>query len=374
LIGLREVLNRVAADYSNVDGGAGQEVLELASTDIDPVAVPVGWMVRPSRRIGQFTHTPWLGFFNPDETTDPKVGLYVCWIFEPDMKNVVISIQQGTESLTKVARGQTTVPAQLRSDAQVLRNALEPRILNGLTGPISFGLGARQVRYAAGSIAHRRFDTTDLPPEGDLLKIHQRFCYLLGEVIAARDTTLHRAPGTLNQSVPAAGQDANGPLEHFKPKSSEDYLVHLATASARRTRRHEAMVNEYSRWAAERGWTVASPHPVDLRLRRGEVAAEGSVAWTNAIMFEAKVVRRGNATQAVREAIGQLATYPFVVIPEEARGTIRTAALFSESVGDLWVGVLERELGIATVWWEDGHWMGGDLAQSMGLALPAPAD
>jgi hypothetical protein len=364
---LGEVLRGVAATYSRVTGGEGQAILERATKELDPSAVPVGWLVRPSRRIGQFTHTPWLGFFNPDETTDPKVGVYVCWIFEPDLQHVVISIQQGTESLAKNLRGEATVPAQLRSDAETLRNALAPTLLHGLLEPISFGTGARQVRYAAGSVAQLRFNINRLPPESELLNIHQRFCDLLAEVIAARASTLQRTPGALSQSVPLAAQAPDGVLELFKPKSVEDYLVHLAANTARRQRRHEKVVNAYSSWAVGHGWAVASPHPVDLRLRRGQVAREGSPAWTNAIMFEAKVIRRGNATQAVREVIGQLATYPYLVVPEEARATIKTAGLFSESIGDLWLNVLERNLGIATVWWEGGRWNGGSRAQSLGL-------
>ncbi len=364
---LRQVLQGVASGYSARDGGAGQTLLEQAQSSLNPAVIPAGWAVKCSRRIGRFTETPWLGFFDPDETTDPKVGLYVCWIFEPDLEHVVLSIQQGTESLTRATNLGSTIPERLRSDAQVLRDALETTLIRGLTDPISFGPGRRQRRYAAGSVAHQRFAVSELPDEDSLVRLQERFCDLLGEIIAARAATLQTSPGTLNQSLPPQKQLNRAQLEHFKPKSADDYLVRLGAATDRRHRRHEAMVNAFSAWSTSRGWTVASPHPVDLRLRRGAATREGAQAWTNAIMFEAKIVSRGNVTAAVREAIGQLHTYPYLVVPEEVRSTIRLAALFSESVGDLWEHVLENELRIATIWWENGDWRGGPLAHSRGI-------
>ena len=93
-----------------------------------------------------------------------------------------------------------------------------------------------------------------------------------------------------------------------------------------------------------------------------------SDAWLDAVMFEAKVVRRGNATAAVREAIGQLHTYPALVVPKEDRPGLRRAALFSEYVGELWQELLEHELGIAVVWWTGDAWAGGTLARQWSLA------
>ena len=367
MVGLRGVLQSVASGYSVVDGGFGQEALQSAQSAINAAAVPAGWVVKSSRRIGKFTDTPWLGFFDPDETVDPKEGLYVCWIFEPDLEHVVVSIQQGTESLTKLTLEDVSIPSRLASDADFLRSALDANLISGLTESISFGSGARQRRYAAGSVAHRRFSVQELPSETALIKVQREFCKLLGETIAVRNTTLLRSPGALNQAVPGAGKPSPGGLEHFKPKSSNDYLVHLAATNAQRSRRHEKILNSYATWASSHGWTVASPHPVDLRLRQGPLVNEGVQAWTDAVMIEVKVVRQGNVTAAVREAIGQLATYPFVVVPEEARPSIRTAALFSEDVGELWVKVLENALGISTLWWEEGAWVGGNLAASLSL-------
>ncbi|MFF3247721.1 hypothetical protein ACFYWY_29255 [Streptomyces sp. NPDC002870] len=64
-------------------------------------------------------------------------------------------------------------------------------------------------------------------------------------------------------------------------------------------------------------------------------------------LVEAKFIRRGNATGAVREALGQLAAYAFCLYPPEAQP--RKLALFSESVGEVYTRLLEHH-GIAAVW------------------------
>jgi hypothetical protein len=367
VVTLGELLRSVSTGYSASVGGPGQAALDGAKVELSPTLIPAGWKVGTSRRHGHYTTTPWLGFFDPDETTRPTVGLYVCWIFEPGLGHVVLTVQQGTDSLE--SRPDMSVPAQLRANAAAFRKALPASRVTGLDGPIDFGSGPRQRNYAAGSVIHRRFSIAELPTEEELTAHHREFCELLALVIAARGTLLHHSPGSTTQAVPGTPTSGPGSLEHFKPKSSEDYFVWLKEAAkAPRSRRHEKIVNDYQCWAESRlGWIATSPHPVDLRLRRGEKKIEGEAAWRDAIMVEVKVVYSGNATSAVREVIGQLNTYPHVVVPADARATLRYAGVFSESIGDLWVSVLEEQLGIATVWWDDGAWRGGRMARELGL-------
>lgn len=344
-------------------------MLDAAESELDPSLIPAGWKVKSSARHGNYTTTPWLGFFDPDETVKPTAGLYVCWIFEPGLKHVVLTIQQGTDS--QRSQPGLTVAAQLRSNATAFRNELPTERTAGLMEPITFGRGGRQRNYAAGSVLQRWFSIAQLPAEEELSAHHREFCELLALVIGAREELLRHSPGSTTQAAPKASASDSRMLEHFKPKSTEDYFVWLKEAKkAPRSRRHEKIVNDYGAWAeSELGWIASTPHPVDLRLRLGEKQLEGTDAWREAVMVEVKVVYRGNATAAVREVIGQLRTYPHVVVPEAVRGTVRYAGVFSESIGDLWLRVLEEDLGIATVWWEDGDWHGGPVARELGLVI-----
>lgn len=364
---LGDLLRSVSSGYSTSVGGAGQSVLDAAESRLAPSLIPAGWRVKASAKHGNYTTTPWLGFFDPDETLKPTVGLYVCWIFEQGLQHVVLTIQQGTDS--QKSQSGMTVPAQLRSNANSFRNELPTELVADLAEPITLGAGGRQRNYAAGSVLQRRFSVAQLPGEEELAAYHREFCELLPLVIAVREELLRHSPGSTTQAVPRAPASDASMLEHFKPKSTDDYHVWLKEAKkVSRSRRHEKIVNDYGAWAeSELGWTASTPHPVDLRLRQGEKQREGADAWRHAVMVEVKVVYRGNATAAVREVIGQLRTYPHVVVPEVVRATLRYAGVFSESIGDLWLKVLEEDLGIATVWWENGAWHGGAMARELGL-------
>ncbi|MDQ0822350.1 hypothetical protein QFZ69_003229 [Arthrobacter sp. V1I7] len=132
---------------------------------------------------------------------------------------------------------------------------------------------------------------------------------------------------------------------HFKPKDRQEYIVQVAArTSRRRGDRHELLLTEYASHVTPRGHRPSntSVHPRDLTLRVGKDD------W----LVEAKVVYEGNATQAVRAAIGQLSEYSHFLYEKQNRP--RLMALFNEPVGDGFVGLLE-ELGIAAVWKTEGR-------------------
>ena len=81
-------------------------------------------------------------------------------------------------------------------------------------------------------------------------------------------------------------------------------------------------------------------------------------------LVEAKVVYNGNASQAVRAAIGQLLEYAKFLY-EEVREP-RMMALFTEPIGPLFVELLES-LNIAAVWKDEHRWEASDFATSSGL-------
>ncbi len=74
----------------------------------------------------------------------------------------------------------------------------------------------------------------------------------------------------------------------------------------------------------------------------------------------------GNASEAVRAAVGQLFDYRhfFYVVPGLPLPSL--LALFSESVGGAYVEFLES-LSIASVWRSVGSWAGSSSAVAAGL-------
>ncbi len=84
----------------------------------------------------------------------------------------------------------------------------------------------------------------------------------------------------------------------------------------------------------------------------------GDVEW----LVEAKVLYRGNASNAVREAVGQLFSYAHFLYS----ATPPLMALFSEPVGQAFIDFLES-LGIAVVWKDSGAWQGSPTAVANSL-------
>jgi hypothetical protein len=77
-------------------------------------------------------------------------------------------------------------------------------------------------------------------------------------------------------------------------------------------------------------------------------------------LVEAKVLYRGNATEAVRAALGQLFTYRFFLYADDQP---RLVALFAEPIGEAYVTLLDS-LGVASVWKAAGRWLGSPRAQA----------
>lgn len=112
-----------------------------------------------------------------------------------------------------------------------------------------------------------------------------------------------------------------------------------------KSRRHEQLVTDFALKCAAVGYHVSSDHPTDLVLRKGP----------EVILVEAKVIYRGNATEAVRAAVGQLFSYAYFLF--NVPRPLTKIALFSEPIGDAYVEFL-ASLNIGTVWHQDGDWRG----------------
>lgn len=160
----------------------------------------------------------------------------------------------------------------------------------------------------------------------DLTAVLQLYEAALG----ARDKLLLEAAGAIASPGRSAQAASSDPLENFHPKSDTDYRATLLGRELTKSRRHERLVRNYGEWQAARGWRPATEHPRDLVL----------YSDSGTYLVEAKVVYRGNATEAVRAAAGQLLTYAYFLYPQDDQPN--RVALFSEPVGSAYVDFLSR--------------------------------
>jgi hypothetical protein len=320
--------------------------------------IPPGLLVQGSGGRGSPTDTPWVGIFDPDETSSPHQGIYLVYLFSSDLSTVSISLLQGMEDLRREI-GDAAARVRLASDAEMIRGNLSPGALDLLSVSLDLGPdpGARQKAYIAANIACREYAISMMPAEDELRADLFRFLRIYEESVSAKRSLLQRVPGSMGSpSAPQVVGDDKDPLSEFKPKDEGDYLAHLAERTLVKTRRHERLVREYAEWATQRGFVASTEHPRDLVLRRDETE------W----IVEAKVVRRGNATDAVRAAVGQLFAYKYAFY--DADSSVGLLALFSEAVGEFYLGFLHR-CNIEAIWWEGGRWAGSAGAMSAGLGV-----
>jgi len=185
-----------------------------------------------------------------------------------------------------------------------------------------------------------------MPAESVLVEDLGRMVDLYGDAIAVKRSLLMAAPGVVSSSSSEMTTAAKDLLRDFAPKSDADYVSHLSGNAIVKTRRHETLVREYGELAKGIGLSPATNvHPRDLTL------LDEGVEW----LVEAKVVYLGNATNAVRDAIGQLFQYRHFLYPPDSG--VRLAALFTEPVGQAFVDLLQ-ELGIEAIWKSPSGWEG----------------
>lgn len=277
------------------------------------------------------------------------------WIFTSDRSEVVLTLNQGVTELQDQL-GWSALRPVLKAEADRIRRGLTSD-LSGLETEIDFGTAKRQNGYGAASIIAKTYSVADLPSEPGLLADLRRMVGLYQESIAVKRKLLITEPGAVMSGSPAGNPEPGEDGEGFKPKDRKDYLVKMAAMTQRRRGdRHELLLMDYAAVAAQLGHKPRNQkvHPKDLTLN---VSGQ---EW----LVEAKVVYNGNAPQAVRAAIGQLAEYAHLLYEEDSRP--RLMALFTEPVGPLFVGLLES-LEIAAVWKGDDGWEASSLATAAGL-------
>ncbi|MEK2492374.1 DUF3578 domain-containing protein [Kitasatospora purpeofusca] len=364
---LREYLLNVARTYDRrapMDSAA-QRLLRSAKEHLGELT-PAGYRVRGSGGMGTPTFTPWIGVFHPDETDDPGHGLYIVYLFAEDLTSVTLMLNQGVTRLSQELEGrsnrQEELKARLRRDAESFRQAVPAVLLDGWDAAVDLGSkGWRQRAYEAGSVVARRYNIEDLPAEAGLRADLWHLADIYQRAIESRGThSVGETDGAaLDPGSQGEPEEIADPLRDFCPKDDADYVAHLVGRRIRKKRRHETLIAEFGPALAEAGFRVTTDvHPRDLMLHR-----DGS-SW----LVEAKVVYNGNATVAVREAVGQLLSYRHFLHPDPPAP--RLVALFTETVGEGYEGFLE-ELGIAVVWKGPEGWEGSAAAVEDGL-VPVP--
>ena len=354
---LRPYIALIASSY---DRSAGlqtetQQVLRDAATHLEELT-PAGFLVIGSGGKGTATFTPWFGFFDPDETTSPEHGLYLAILFSADLQTVSLTLMQGITALDRDL-GRREARVRLSQEAAAIRASLPPEIIADLGTELTLGSsGYRQLAYEAGSLLVRAYPTADLPPEKTLRDDMVRFFRLYQQAIEAKRGLLQDSPGLVSSTSGVQLTPGDDPLKYFKPKDESDYITNLVGKELVKTRRHERLIRQYGTWLAGRGFTVStSIHPRDMVVWRDEAE------W----IIEAKVLYLGNAVNATRAALGQLYTYRhFLYVDQDEPGLV---ALFTESIGEALVSFLET-VGVASVWYESGEWIGSPTAINAGLA------
>ncbi len=282
--------------------------------------------------------------------------MYLVYLLAEDSKTVALSLNHGVTEITD-ALGAREARKRLKAEAGAIRDALPDESCTGLGATIDLGGRAGLPRsYEAGNLLAITYEVAAMPNEEVLRADLERMISLYQDALAIREEVRRTTRDTIVtvQEKPQVG--VSDALLHFAPKSDEEYVQVVSARRLRKSRSHETLVSEYGRHLIGQKIEVGTNvHPRDM------VIVKDGVHW----LAEAKFVRRGNVTSAVREAIGQLATYAFCLYSPDAQP--KRLALFSEDIGDVYERLLEHH-GIAAVWRGADGWVGSPAAVAAGLA------
>ncbi|MFF0474139.1 MrcB family domain-containing protein [Streptomyces sp. NPDC004284] len=368
-MGIRDLLGEIASTYDRTAGSGrevkGQQVLRKVASRTD-LALPSGF--KAEGHGGQTTPaaTPWIGLFEENGHRDPKKGLYLAYIFSADLKNVSLTLQQGITWLEeRLGRGRARED-HLRRHAARLRQAVQRQQRQGwVDEPELRDAAARPRAYEAASVIAKTYETAALPSDVTLMED-----LLLGVECLRRAEGADRvwwgsdASDALEMSYEPgshAPRPAADPLANFRPKDSSAYVAQISARQQVKQRSHEELIKDFGLYICERGYEPIThlQHPKDLVLRSQGNAENSGREW----LVEAKIVRSGNPTKAVREAIGQLYEYRHFLYLKRPEPFL--IGLFSEEIG-AYAPYLEKH-GIASIWRDGSGWGGSTKAQDWGM-------
>jgi hypothetical protein len=355
---LREFLHTVGSKYSREDklGSEAAKLLRAAPTELGAY-VTAGYRVEGSPGKGAPAFCPWVAVFDPDETLTATRGMYVVYLFAADMKTVALSLNQGVTELTNV-HGAVKARALLRQQADAIYQALPVEMVGELDQSIDLAAPARADlarSYEAGNIAARTYDLSALPSDANLRDDLAYFIHLYGEALATRKALTLTTSNTIHtrESQPAKMQ-LKQPRKGFAPKNQSDYLAHVQEHTQVKSRKHETLIEMFGKFMVPRGFHLESDvHPRDMTID-----TPAGQHW----LAEVKIVYKGKAAGAVREALAQLMEYEYFFY----EGSVSKLALFNQDVGPMFVEYLEAK-GIAVMWMSHNEWKASPLAIKAGF-------
>jgi 5-methylcytosine-specific restriction enzyme MrcB-like protein len=362
---LRDTLMRVARTYDQSAGSdAGVPAQDfLRSLGQIRLPLPAGLRAAGFGGKGVAALCPWIGVFDPDVSNDSREGLYLAYIFARDLRSVSLTLQQGVEGLGASFGKSGKLRNHLQRRAMRLQSSMLEEALAGWQRPLRLSARPQDWRpraYESGSVAARRYETSDLPEERALRHDLWSAAEVLQEAARVeRDLWLSDASDQVTVEYEKHERHAvrRDELDGFRPKDDGDYVVNIPTRTERRKRRHETLVREFGEYAKTRGFTPSTArHPKDIVL----TASHGE--W----LVEAKVVKSGNPTKAVREAVGQLLEYRHFLC--DRRKPPHALALFTEDIV-VYANYLES-MGVGSVWKTPDGWSGSPLAVAWGIVGP----
>ncbi|WP_185902761.1 MrcB family domain-containing protein [Streptomyces sp. WAC05292] len=366
----------------------GQQVLRNVAKRAD-LGLPEGLIAAGYGGQTTAAASPWIGVFDKAINTNPKRDLYLAYIFSTDLTSVTLTLQQGVTELGDKIKNKQPLLAHLRRHAARLSAALPPSLAEEWNHNPALGSGKRPEAYAAASVAARRYEIAAMPSEEEL-QHDLRVATSLLQRAAAAESAWRAAQDDDDLDVPALPQQRTSSEEGgkasgsttmgtptapptpvvrpagFKPRNSSDYIAHITAHQQVKSRKHEELIEDFAAHISKRDYTPNNQHvhPKDLTLQQSDAEqapASDGPEW----LVEVKVVRRGRADAAVREAIGQLREYSYFLYREKKLPAPHLIALFSEDIG-VFAPYLEDQ-GIAAIWQTADGWAGTPTAAAWGM-------
>ncbi|MET7903186.1 DUF3578 domain-containing protein [Streptomyces sp. NPDC005355] len=273
---------------------------------------------------------------------------------------MTLTLQQGVASLKKKLGEGKKRRTYLRARAQALLGGLPKDLVEGWEDRPDFKCDVlRALSYEAGSVAARTYSTTAMPTENSLREDLWHMAEVLQRAAEVERTLKDEAT---SKGVPTTKRVKESRLEHtgldgFRPKDGSDYVAHIPQRTITKSRAHEVLVRRFGEYIEKRGFVPITEkmHPKDLVLR------QAGVEW----LVEAKTVKRGNPTTAVREALGQLSEYSYFLYERQRQAKPHLLGLFTEDI-KAYAPYLE-ERGIASLWKTVDGWAGSPMAVACGM-------
>ncbi len=225
---LRSYITSIGETYDRLTGlsAPAQTLLRDAPQEVGYLA-RAGYVVIGSGGKGTATFTPWFGFFDPDETSRPEDGLYVCYLFSADLQDISLTVMQGITTLDRQL-GRRAARDRLAQDGAAIRHAIPQAELVGLDETIQLrSAGFRQLAYEAGCVVSQTYSLPGLPHGETLHRDFERFLNLHQVTIRAKRSLLQRSPGAVATASAEQHTEGDDPLRSFKPKDDSDYVSHL---------------------------------------------------------------------------------------------------------------------------------------------------